>query len=57
MKPGNTFLGEVLGIGKHLHVILSPEILTKILKGADKISSRLRDDCWLILDAQGLIPK
>jgi hypothetical protein len=35
----------------------SPEILTKILKGADKTSSRLRDDCWLVLDAQGLIPK
>ncbi|MDR1964946.1 MAG: hypothetical protein LBQ50_14340 [Planctomycetaceae bacterium] len=129
MKPGNTFLGEVIGIGKHLHVVLSnpsdsgkfvvltmistydedykndacvlrqsdghpfikhlsyvayekavlypvaklellekngeikpmpsfsPETLAKILKGADSISSRLRDDCWLVLDNQGLLPK
>ena len=129
MKPGDTFLGEVIGVGRHLHVVLShptdsdkvvvlvmvstydedykndtcvlrpsdghpfikhysyvvyekavlypiaklqaleksgeikpmapfsSETLEKILKGADQISSRLRDDCWLVLDKQGLIPR
>ena len=128
MQLGDTFLGEVIGIGRHLHVVLSHptgsgkvvlamistydesckndtcvlrpsdghpfikhysyvvyekavlypvaklqalekngeikpmvpfslEVLEKILKGADQVSSRFRDDCWLVLDTQDLIPR
>ena len=34
-----------------------PETLKKILKGADVVSPRLRADCWLVLDEQGVIPR
>ena len=127
MKLGDTFLGEVVGNGKHLHIVISnptetecavvltlvatydgyqndtcilrpsdghpfidhlsyvayesailypvaklealkekgeikamaplaPEVVQRILEGADKTSSRIRNDCWLVLHEQELVP-
>ena len=34
----------------------SPEVMQRILEGADKFSSRIRHDCWLVLHDQNLVP-